>query len=96
MNKQVFEFEHVCSPNDREKNMVTLERDENGKAIVFCDPCIVPLVKALNDANVRTVASCCGHSIRPGNIALQDGRELIIAKDFVEARYIESRSGLYG
>lgn len=35
------------------------------------DSCIAPIVRALNDAGVITVASCCGHGKRPGNIALK-------------------------
>lgn len=45
---------------------------------VWCDPCIAPLVKALNDGDVPTVASCCGHGDRDGSIVLADGRELVI------------------
>ena len=57
---------------------------------VWCDPCIGPLVKALNESDlpavpsrlnpdgIRTVASCCGHGQRPGRISLADGRELLI------------------
>lgn len=40
------------------------------------DRCIAPLVKALNDAGVFTVGSCCGHGRGSGAIALADGREL--------------------
>ena len=50
------------------------------------DACIYPLVKALNDVGITTVASCCGHGKRPGNIALADGRELIIAADYEQGR----------
>jgi len=42
------------------------------------DYCISDLVAALNAANITTVNSCCGHSIMPGSIILEDGRELII------------------
>ena len=56
---------------------------------VWCDPEIAPLVKALNDAGIRTVASCSGHGRRPGNIALADGRELIIAADYAEGRTVD-------
>ena len=57
---------------------------------VWCDPCIAPLVKALNESDlpvvpsrlnpdgIRTLASCCGHGVRPGRISLADGRELLI------------------
>lgn len=45
---------------------------------VWCDPCLVPLVRALNDGGIRTVASCCGHGERDGSICLADGRELVI------------------
>lgn len=51
---------------------------------------IAPLVQALNDAGLETVASCSGHGKRPGNIALRDGRELIIARSFEEARRIDA------
>ncbi len=45
---------------------------------VAIDRCIAPLVAALNNAGIRTVASCCGHGKGMGNIALDGGRELII------------------
>lgn len=51
-----------------------------GRDGVWCDPCLVPLIKALNDGGVRTVASCCGHGCRNGSIILADGRELVIRR----------------
>lgn len=42
------------------------------------DRCIAPLVKALNDAGIFTVESCCGHGRGSGGIWLADGRELEI------------------
>jgi len=54
------------------------------------DRCIASLVRALNDGGVKTVASCCGHGNRPGNIALADGRELIIASDYETGRAIDA------
>ena len=42
------------------------------------DACIAPIVKALNDGGVLTIGCCCGHGKGPGNIILEDGRELII------------------
>lgn len=44
----------------------------------FCDPCIAPLVKALNDGGFSTVASCCGHGHNPTMIGLADDRYLLI------------------
>jgi hypothetical protein len=41
------------------------------------DYCIADIVAALNAANIKTVASCCGHGLA-GTIALEDGRELTI------------------
>ncbi len=55
------------------------------------DSCIAPLVKALNDGGVLTVASCCGHGKGFGNIALRDGRELLIAPSWEAARAMEIR-----
>ena len=53
------------------------------------DKCIQPLVKALNDCGIETIASCCGHGNTNGNIALRDGREIIIVTDYETARAIE-------
>ncbi len=49
----------------------------NGK-VCQIDHCIHRIVAALNAANIRTVASCCGHGQVLGNIALLDGRMLVI------------------
>ena len=73
----------------REAQMVVVERDDSGKPTVWCDPEVAPLVAALNGAGFRTVASCSGHGKRPASIVLSDGREIIIAKDFDEARKID-------
>jgi hypothetical protein len=71
--------EEACRCREgREAAMVTLARDQNGTPTVWCDPCIAPLVKALNDAGIATVASCCGHGEQHGSIVLADGRELVI------------------
>jgi hypothetical protein len=43
------------------------------------DYCIADVVAALNAANIRTVASCCGHGQQDGNVMLVDGRVLTIA-----------------
>ena len=53
------------------------------------DECIYPLVKALNNGGIITAASCCGHGKRTGNIALEDGRELIIVADYEQGRMID-------
>lgn len=86
------EVECDCRPS-RESQMVVVRRDQSGTPTVWCDPEIVDLVRALNDAGLRTVASCSGHGERPGNIALADGRELFIAPAFDEARRIEVAIG---
>lgn len=83
--EQAVAWQHMpgCG-EDRESKMVSVSEG------AFCDPCIAPLVAALNTAGIETVASCCGHGHRPGVIALRDGRELFIAKDFDEARKIDA------
>jgi hypothetical protein len=53
------------------------------------DACIAPIVKALTEAGLITIASCCGHGKPLGNIALKDGRERILAKDFKTGRKVE-------
>ena len=69
--------------HDREGKMVAV----GGNA--FCDPCIAPIVSALNAAGIRTVASCCGHGFRPGWIALIGGRSLILARSQEETAAIQ-------
>ena len=47
------------------------------------DYCIADIVAALNAANIRTVASCCGHGKIPASIVLEDKREIAIPVDQV-------------
>lgn len=56
---------------------------------IDADRCIAGLVSALNNAGFHTIACCCGHGVRPGNIALHDGRELIISPDYGTSRIAE-------
>ena len=42
------------------------------------DICIADIVAALNAANIKTMASCCGHGSNNGSVCLEDGRELKI------------------
>lgn len=80
------------SPN-REAAMVTVIEgtgERHGRDGVWCDPCLVPLIKALNDGGLRTVASCCGHGRMVGNVALADGRVLLIAPDAASVRWPET------
>ncbi len=80
----------VGQEGDREAAMVVLEVDGNGKPTVWCDPEIADLVYALNSAGIRTIASCSGHGTTHGNIALKDGRELLIAPTFDAAREMDA------
>ena len=59
------------------------------RGALYMDRCITPILDALNAAGIQTVASCCGHGVRPGNIMLADGREFIIAPDYETARIAE-------
>lgn len=49
----------------------------NGR-MQYIDYCISDIVAALNAANIKTKASCCGHNKIDASIILEDGRELII------------------
>lgn len=71
-------------PN-RDAAMTVLKRDDAGEPTVWCDPCLTPLVKALNDAGLRTVASCCGHGSGVGRIAMACGQELFLLPDYDSA-----------
>jgi len=79
-----------ATPESNESKMVTIAVDKNLIPTVWCDPEIADLVTALNLAEIPTIASCSGHGLRNGNIALEDGRELIIAENFEEARRMEN------
>jgi len=61
-----------------------------GGRLIEVDAEIAHIVRALNDAGHKTIASCSGHGHRPGRIALADGREIIIARDFAEAGRIDA------
>lgn len=52
------------------------------------DSCIAPIVKALNDAGIYTVASCCGHGKGGGSIVLWDDREMVLrpTDEFVQVK----------
>jgi hypothetical protein len=65
--------DHSNDPGGREAAMVTVREG------VWCDPCLAPLVLALNDNGFPTVASCCGHGTQPANVALADGRQVFVA-----------------
>lgn len=62
---------------------------QDKRKVVDVDSCIYGLVDVLNRNGFATVASCCGHGRRPGNIALADGRELVIARNYDEGRAID-------
>lgn len=82
----------MCDHENRERAMTVLRRDADGTPTVWCDPCLAPLIGALNDGGIGTVASCCGHGRRPGNVVLADGRELVIASSYETARQVDSAS----
>jgi len=75
----------MCDHPNREAAMVVIERDEDGRPTIWCDPCIAPLVRALNEGGLPTVASCCGHGKLPSRIALADGREVVIVGGICQA-----------
>jgi hypothetical protein len=53
------------------------------------DPCIRPLLAALNDGGLPTAASCCGHGRALGAISFADGSEHLILPDWVTARRVD-------
>lgn len=73
----------MCEWGTHEEMTLTIPAhlSHSGKAyekLVAVDACIAPIVRALNAGGVPTVASCCGHGRGPGNITLDDGRELVV------------------
>lgn len=45
------------------------------------DPCMRPLIKALNDGGIETAFSCCGHGKDTGLVILKDERVIRIYKN---------------
>lgn len=74
----------MCERGDEKKVVLA-----DGKTWASVDSCIANLIIALNEGGIQTVASCCGHGNRPGNIALADGRELVIAPNYEAGRAID-------
>lgn len=73
--------DHTNDPGGREAAMVVLDPgtpERQGRDGVWCDPCLVPLIRALNAGGISTVASCCGHGRITGSIILRDDQHLII------------------
>lgn len=48
---------------------------------VKIDFCIATIVAALQRAGIDMTGSCCGHGRGDGNIALKDGRVLVIKEN---------------
>lgn len=80
----------MCEHPNRELAMVTVSED------IWCDPCLVRLVRALNVGGLPTVASCCGHGHGPGRISLADGRTLLVLDPEWDHRLTEIIHGLIG
>ncbi len=64
---------------------------ENGMETVKVDSCIAKIIQALNNFNIQTVASCCGHGNRPGRISLADGRELYVLPNYDSAQELDKK-----
>lgn len=56
--------------------------------IKSCDECIQPLVQVLNNYGLQTTSSCCGHGKQIPTISLADGREIMFAQNWQDARMI--------
>lgn len=81
-----------CKPDGPASELATVtlhHLTSRGHATAGVDPCIAPLVQALNDGGLQTIASCCGHNQRPGWIALGDGRQIMVMPDMDAVRSIE-------
>lgn len=66
--------------------MTVLRRHADGVPAIWCDPCLAPLVMALNGAGLRTLASCCGHEHAPSRVTLADGRTVFLVNAEWEGR----------
>ena len=57
------------------------------------DECMIPLVRALNDAGIETEGCCCGHGKTTGWIHLADDTYLIIATN--RAKFITHKYAIW-
>lgn len=76
--------DHTGYPGGREAAMIVIDPgtpERHGRDGIWCDPCIEPLIRALNNAGLRTIASCCGHGASNGWVGLKDGRDIVIFPD---------------
>jgi len=88
----------MCKWGQSVKSEVTIPQhlSYTGKerlTVVDIDKCIYPIVKALNDGGVFTIASCCGHGQLPGSIILENNKELILTT-FDESRKLFKSIGV--
>lgn len=81
----VIDHIHYCSVCGEKPEIMKINK--RSKDI---DKCIAPIVKALNNIKVKTIACCCGHKRQPGSIILADGREILIFPDRESAKKAES------
>lgn len=72
----------MCKWNTVTEVKLCKPREVSGRIAVSVDSCIAPLVQALNDANIETMGSCCGHNKIEGDILLADGRRIVIQKNY--------------
>jgi hypothetical protein len=86
-NKESIDQSRPCVSCGTYEHQVAV--DIEGKRIGV-DACIAPIVAALNRAGIRTVASCCGHGGREGEIALADGRWLTVTNGPLYAEEVRS------
>ena len=86
--------DHSLDAGGREAAMTIIRpgtAERNHRDGVWCDPCLAPLIRSLNDGGIATVASCCGHGNNMGSVILADGRFLVItpSKEAFDAMSLE-------
>ncbi len=73
----------MCKKNDTTDVKVKIASDLSHTGEEYwknakIDRCISNLVSVLQEGSIDMRSSCCGHGKGPGEISLQDGRQLII------------------
>ena len=81
----------MCQQNDFVEVEVIIKLSDFDYVAEFVqvDRCIAPIVSALSDSGIATVACCCGHGRHRGSIILADGREMLVVPDFKTARIMD-------
>lgn len=89
----------MCNHENRERTMTVVARDHEGTATIWCDPCIAPVIRALNNGGIETIASCCGHGENDGWVLRADNMLMLlrqVPEGMTPAEFMTAQEGERG